>query len=176
MFICWAINHYKELRRFEDRTQSGHLRSVRAEATVKTVWEQFHQNPLWKQKINPMSWTYRPDQCHSSSGTIYTWECTGGRRDTFLLLLWRRSDRQEQSVVSSGTPRVGMKTSSSPSRSSTTATMTRFMLKHPVRRRRIFCGRREVITLPMSWFGLGGGSWIHGGNPRTCDSCSAIDS
>ena len=79
--------------------------------------------------------------------------------DTSLLPLWRRSNTQEQSVSSSGTPRMGMKTSSSrtrkssPMRSSTTARMTRFMLKHPVRQRRKFQGCRGVITLPKTWFG-----------------------
>ena len=69
----------------------------------------------------------------ASSGTIYTWQHTS------LLLLWRRSDRHEQSFSSSGTLRMGMRTSSSltrnfsPSRSSITTRTTRFMLKHPLR-------------------------------------------
>jgi len=100
-----------------------------------------------------------PDWCHTSTGMIYTWEHTSSRRDTSLLLLWRRSDRQEQSISSSGMLRRGTKTSSSrtrkssPSRSSTTTRMIRFMLKHLVKRRRNFQGCREAITLPMSWFG-----------------------
>ena len=51
MFICPAIKHYKEIWRVEDRARSGRLQSVRAEAAIKTVWEQIHRNPLWKQKI-----------------------------------------------------------------------------------------------------------------------------
>ena len=74
----------------------------------------------------------------ASSGTIYTWERTTAQSDTSLLLLWRRSDGQEQSVSSSGTLRTGTKISSSrtrnfsPSRSSI-ITRTRFTLKRPVR-------------------------------------------
>jgi hypothetical protein len=49
MFICLAFRHYKELCRVEDRACSGHLKSVRAEAAIKTVWEQICQNLLWKQ-------------------------------------------------------------------------------------------------------------------------------
>ena len=58
-------------------------------------------------------------------------------------------------------PRMDTKTSSSwarkpsPLRSSTSTRMTRFMLKHPLRRRRRFQGCREAITLAMSWFGGG---------------------
>ena len=98
-------------------------------------------------------------KCRASSGTITTWECTATQRETSLLLLWRQSDRQEQGVSSSGTPRTGLKTSSSwtrkssPSRSSTTTRTTRFMLKCPVRLRKMFRGCREAITLPTSWFG-----------------------
>jgi hypothetical protein len=51
MFVCWAIKHYKELWRFEDRAQSGCPKSGRTEATIKTVQEQICPNPLWKQKI-----------------------------------------------------------------------------------------------------------------------------
>jgi hypothetical protein len=50
-FVYQTIKHYKELWGVEDRAWSGRLKSVRAEATIKTVWEQIHQNPLWKQKI-----------------------------------------------------------------------------------------------------------------------------
>jgi hypothetical protein len=49
MFVCLAIRHYKELCWVEDRACSGHLKSVRAEAAIKTVWEQICQNLLWKQ-------------------------------------------------------------------------------------------------------------------------------
>jgi hypothetical protein len=41
MFICRAIKHYKELQTVKDRAQSGHLKSVRAEAAIKTVWGGF---------------------------------------------------------------------------------------------------------------------------------------
>jgi hypothetical protein len=40
MFICPAIKHYKEIWKVEDRAHSKHLKSVRAEATIKTVKEQ----------------------------------------------------------------------------------------------------------------------------------------
>ena len=105
----------------------------------------------------PKSWTHRPNQCRTSSGAINTWECTTAQRDTSLLLLWRRSDGQEQSISLSGTLRTGKKMSSwmrtsSPSRSSTT-TRTRFMLKRPMRWRKTFWGDRETITLPTPWFG-----------------------
>ena len=51
MLIYLAFKHYKELRSVEDRAQSECLKSVRAEATIKRVWERIHRNPLWKQKI-----------------------------------------------------------------------------------------------------------------------------
>jgi hypothetical protein len=51
MFIYWAIKHYKELWRVEDRAQSGCLKSVRVETAIKTVRERIHRNPLWKQEI-----------------------------------------------------------------------------------------------------------------------------
>ena len=69
---------------------------------------------------------------------ICTWECTSTEKDISLLLLWRKCDRQELSIPSSGTPRTVTKTSSSrarkfsPSRSSIT-NATRFMLKHPLK-------------------------------------------
>ena len=53
MFINRAIKRYEELWRVEDRAQSGCLKSLRAQAAIKTVWEQIHQNLLWKQKIMP---------------------------------------------------------------------------------------------------------------------------
>jgi hypothetical protein len=51
MVICWAIKHYKELLRVEDKAHSGRLKSVRAEAAIKTVLERILQNPLWKLKV-----------------------------------------------------------------------------------------------------------------------------
>jgi len=50
-FIYWANKHYNERCRVEDRARPGGPRCVRTEATIKTVWEQIHQNPLPKQKI-----------------------------------------------------------------------------------------------------------------------------
>jgi hypothetical protein len=38
MFIYWAIKHYKELWRVEDRARSGRLKSVRAKAAIKTQY------------------------------------------------------------------------------------------------------------------------------------------
>jgi hypothetical protein len=50
MFIYLAIKCYKELQRVEDRAQSGQLRSVRTEATIKRAQEWICRNLLWKQK------------------------------------------------------------------------------------------------------------------------------
>ena len=74
----------------------------------------------------------------SHQGRSNTWERTATQRDHSLLLLWSRSDGQEQSVSSSGTRRTGTKISSSPTRksslsSSSTTTRTRFMPKRPLR-------------------------------------------
>ena len=41
-FAYWAIKSYKELWDVEDRTQLGRLKSVRTEASIKTVWERIH--------------------------------------------------------------------------------------------------------------------------------------
>jgi len=85
----------------------------------------------------PKSWAYQPNCV--SSGMIYTWECTSAQNDTSLLLFWRKSNGQEQSISSSGMLRMGMKTSSSwmrkfsLSRCSITTSTIRFMLKHPLR-------------------------------------------
>jgi len=49
MYIFQAIKRYEELW----WAQSGRLKSSRAEATIKTVWEQIHQNLLWKQDLVP---------------------------------------------------------------------------------------------------------------------------
>jgi hypothetical protein len=54
MFISRAVKHYEELWWVEDRACSERLKNVRAEATIKTVWERIRRNPFWKQKI--MSW------------------------------------------------------------------------------------------------------------------------
>ena len=91
----------------------------------------------------------------ASSGTIYTWERTSAQRANALLLLWRRSDGQEQSVSTSGTLRTGKKISSSrtrnisTSKSSITTRKTWFILKVPWG---AFCGCRDATTLPTSWF------------------------
>ena len=90
-------------------------------------------------------------------GTPPYFRCEGGLTD------------KNKSVSSNGTLRMDMKTSSSwvrkssPLRSSISTRMTRFMLKHCVRRRRRFQGCREAITLPTSWFG--GGCPIRGMTP-----------
>ena len=140
-FVYRAIKRYKELRGVEDRARSGRLKSVRAEAAIKTVRERIRQNPLRKQKIMSRELNISIQSSRASSGTIYeyTWERTSAQRDTSLLLLWRRSDGQEQSVSSSGTPRTGTKTSSSwtkhfsPSKSSRTTRTKIFILKRPLR-------------------------------------------
>ena len=138
-FVYQAIKHYKGLWSVEDRARSGCLKSVRVEATIKTVWEWIRWNPLWKQKIMTQELNVSTQSSHASSGMIYTCERTSAQRDTSLLLLWRRSDGQEQSVSSSSTLRKGTKTSSSwsrnfsPSSSSITTRTTRFMLKCPLR-------------------------------------------
>jgi len=51
MYIYREIEHYEELWRVEDEARSGRLRSVRAEAAIKTTWEGIRRNPFWKQKI-----------------------------------------------------------------------------------------------------------------------------
>jgi transposase len=71
-FIYRAIKSYKELWSVEDRAQSGHLKSVRAEATIKTVWERIRQSPLWKQKIMSQELNISTQSSRASSGTIYT--------------------------------------------------------------------------------------------------------
>jgi len=137
-FVYWAIKHYKELWGVEDRAWSGCLKSMRAEAAIKTVREQTRWNPLWKQKIVSWEPNISTQSSRASSGMIYTWQHTSTQRDTSLLLLWRWSDGQEQSFSSSGTLRTGTKTSSSwtrnflPSSSSITI-RTRFMFKRPLR-------------------------------------------
>ena len=72
MFIYPAVKHYEELWRVEDRARSGHLKSVKAEATIETVWEQIRRNPLWKQKIMSRKLNISTQSSHASSGTIYT--------------------------------------------------------------------------------------------------------
>ena len=158
MFIYPAIKHCKELQRVESRTCSGRLKSVRAEAAISTVWERIRRNLLWKQKMMSRKLNILTQSSRASWGTIYMWECTSTQRDTSLLLLWRKSDGQEQSVSSSDMLRMGTKTSSSrtrkfsPSRSSMTTSTTRFMLERPLR---CVLSVQEAITLSTSWFGGG---------------------
>jgi hypothetical protein len=47
MFIYPVIKHYKELWRVEYRVHSERLKSVRAEAAIKTVRERIRRNPLF---------------------------------------------------------------------------------------------------------------------------------
>jgi hypothetical protein len=70
MLIYLAIKHYKEIWRAEDRARSERLKSVRAEATIKTIWGRISRNPLWKQI---MSWKLNisTQSSRASSGTIY---------------------------------------------------------------------------------------------------------
>jgi hypothetical protein len=71
-FIYLAIKGYKELWDVEDRVQSEHPKSVRAEAAIKTVLEQTRRNPLWKHKIMSQEVNISTHSSHASSGTIYT--------------------------------------------------------------------------------------------------------
>ena len=168
-------NHWK----FRKISSIGQLNIIRNSGALKTglgqdargVWglrplskqcgSLFAEIRSWNRIPCPASQTYRLDRCHASSGTLYTWEPTGGRRDTSLLPFWRRYDRQELCLSCSGTPRTGTKTfssrtrKSSPSRSSINARTTRFTLKHPVRQRRRFRGSKEAITLlPLGVVGV----------------------
>jgi len=72
IYIYSAIKHCKELWRVEDRARSECLKSVRAEAAIKTVWERIHGNPLLKQKIMSQKLIISFQSSHVSSGTIYT--------------------------------------------------------------------------------------------------------
>jgi len=71
-FVYRAIKRYKELRGFEDRAQSGHLKSLRAEAAIKTAEERIRRNLLWKQKIESRELNISTQSSRASSGTIYT--------------------------------------------------------------------------------------------------------
>jgi hypothetical protein len=148
--------HYKELWGVEGRARSGCLKSVRAEASIKTVWERIRRNPLSKQEIMSRELNISTQSSRASSGTIYAREHTSTQRDTSLLLLWRRSDGQEHSVSSSGTLRNGTKTPSSwtrnfsPLRSSITTRQQDLCSNIPWG---AFRGCRDAITLHMSWSG-----------------------
>jgi transposase len=71
-FIYQAIKRYKELWGVEDRARSGLLKSVRAEAAIKTVRERIRRNPLWKKKIMSRELNISTQSSRASSGTIYT--------------------------------------------------------------------------------------------------------
>jgi cation transport regulator ChaB len=87
MFIYLAIKHYKELWRVEDRARSGCLKSVRAEAAIKTAWEQIRKKSALEtedhvpkaEHINPVNLCIIRD--------IYTRQHNSAQRDTSLLLL-----------------------------------------------------------------------------------------
>jgi hypothetical protein len=70
VFISRAIKHYEELWRFEDRAWSGRPKSVRAEATIKTIRERILRNPFWKQKIMSRKLNISNQSTSASSGTI----------------------------------------------------------------------------------------------------------
>jgi len=71
-FVYLAIKRYKELWGVEDRARSGRLKSVRAEAAIKTVRERVRRNPLRKQKTISRELNISTQSSRVSSGTIYT--------------------------------------------------------------------------------------------------------
>jgi hypothetical protein len=71
-FVYRAIKRYKELWGVADRARSGRLKSVRAEAAIKTLRERIRLNPLWKQKIMSRELNILIQSSPASSGTIYT--------------------------------------------------------------------------------------------------------
>jgi transposase len=71
-FIYRAIKRYKELWGVKDRARSGHLKSVTAEAGIKTVRQRIRRNPLWKQKIKSRKLNISTQSSRASSGAIYT--------------------------------------------------------------------------------------------------------
>jgi hypothetical protein len=72
MFIYPAIKYYKELWRVEDRARSERLKSVRADAAIKTIRERIRRNPLWKQKFMSRKLNISTQSSLASSETIYT--------------------------------------------------------------------------------------------------------
>jgi len=70
-FIYRAIKRYMDFCGVQDRTRSGRLKSVRAEAAIKTVRERICRNPLWKQ-IMSREQNISTQSSRASSGTIYT--------------------------------------------------------------------------------------------------------
>jgi len=149
MFIYPAIKHYKELWRVEVKVHSGCLKRMRAEAAIKIVWEWTCQNLVWKQTIISWKLNISVQSNHASSGTIYTWEGTSAQRDTSLLLLWRKSDRQDQSIWHAENRHENVLFTDEKifTIEEQYNNHTRFMLKRPLR-----CVLRvqEAITLPTS--------------------------
>jgi transposase len=70
--VYWAIKRYKELWSVEDRAWSGRLKSVRAEAAIKTVRQRIRRNRLWKQKIMSRELNISTQSSRAALGTIYT--------------------------------------------------------------------------------------------------------
>ena len=109
MLIYQAIKCYEELWRVKDRAQSVYLKSMKAQATIRTARKRIRQNPLWKQKImsqelkistQSMSHLIRDNQCmrrhHHSKGHILTpalkaFQWTRAER----LLQWHTENRHE---------------------------------------------------------------------------------
>ena len=135
MFNYRAIKHYKVLWM---KTGIGDdAWKVWGLKLLSKQWGSvFAEKPLRKQKIISRKLSISTQSSRASSGTIYTWVRIAAQRDTSLLLLWWRSDGQDQSVSFSGTPRTGRKKCSSWTRKSSQlknsiTTRTRFMLKRP---------------------------------------------
>jgi hypothetical protein len=72
MFIYRAIKYYKEFWKVEDKSRSGHQKSVRAEGAIKSVQERIRRNPLWKQKTMSRKLNISTQSSRASSETIYT--------------------------------------------------------------------------------------------------------
>jgi len=154
-------NHWK----FREVSSTGELNVIRnsgcwRQGSVRTSekcegWERIRRNQLWKQKIMSRELNISTQSSRASSGTIYTWQRTSAQMDTSLLMLWRRSHGQEHSVSSSGTLRMGTKTSSSGrlifhNRGAVLQPEQDLCSNVPWG---AFWGCRDAITLPMSWFG-----------------------
>ena len=171
MFVYPAIKPFKELWRVEGRARSGRLKSVRAEAAIKTVRSGFAEIRSGN-KIVPRKLNISTQSSRASSGTIYTWARTSAQRGASLVLLWRKFEGQEQSVSSSRMPRTGTVTSSSrtrkfsPSSSSITTSTTRFMPKVPLG---AFCGCMRPS--PFLRHGLVGGVPSGGDTSFLRDRC-----
>jgi len=71
MFVYPAIKPFKELWRVEGRARSGRLKSVRAEAAIKTVRSGFAEIRSGN-KIVPRKLNISTQSSRASSGTIYT--------------------------------------------------------------------------------------------------------